>query len=260
MSLGVVNGWWTASPFADRPMVSYPAHPSNYYADRACKPIALVWHEPQERADNYESTPVYFASPNRDASTTYYGDSDGDLYQLVPLDRAPIANGLKNRPLPRFSDGGPEFGAYSLNMQTHSVEVEGYTATIQQTMTQAQYQGCVDLAVLTMVLYDLPRNPLRVGLAHSMLADDRSDGTWIATKSGIPQEATNRVLKIERDINELKALAAAAALRLNGADKRFDGQEALLTSILPPLVAGNAALAEQRLRYIYRAANRPYPS
>lgn len=257
----IFNGWFVAPPFADRPMVSYPAHRSNYYTDRACNPIALVFHEPQEPSDDYESTPVYFASPNRNASTTYYGDSDGDLYQLVPLDRAPIANGWTgDLPIPRFNDGGPEFGGVSLNQQTHSAEIEGYTHNIHQTMTQAQYAGCVDLAVLSMVLYDWPRNPKRVGLAHADVASDRSDGVWIATKSGIPQEATNRVLKMERDIHELKALAAVAALRLNGADKRLDGQEALMTAILPPLVAGNPALAEQRLKYIYTAAGKAYPN
>lgn len=214
------NGWWGESPFADRLMLVHPAHATNYYTDRACNPIALFWHEPQEPADNYESTPVWFATyhadPKQRGSTTYYGDNDGDRYQCVPVDKAPIANGWTgDRPIPRFNDGGPEFGNFSLNMQSHSSEEEGYTATIAQTFTQAQHASAVDLAALFLIMYDLPRNPLRVGLAHADVASDRSDGIWIARKSGVPQEAVNRVLKLEKDINDIKALIVGHALRLN---------------------------------------------
>lgn len=204
-------------------MLVRPAHETNFYTDRVCKPIAFVWHEPQEPADNYESTPVWFATyhpdPNQRGSTTYYGDNDGDRYQCVPIDRAPIANGWTgDRPIPRFNDGGPEFGAYSLNEQSHSSEEEGYSHNIQQTFTDAQYRSAVDLGALFLIMYDLPRNPLRVGLAHADVASNRSDGIWIARKSGIPQEAVNKVLTMEKDIQELKALAWKGAVKDNGQD------------------------------------------
>lgn len=207
----VKGGWWGDSPFSDRLMIAAPAHPTNYYTGRACNPIAWFWHEPQEPSDGYESTPVWFATyhadPKQRGSTTYYGDSDGDCYQCVPVDRAPIANGWTgDKPIPRFNDGGPEFGAYSLNEQSHSKEEEGYTATINRTFTNAQYAGAVDSAALFLIMYDLPRNPLRVGLAHADVASNRSDGIWIARTSGVPQEAVNRVLKLEKDVNDIKAL------------------------------------------------------
>ena len=231
------NGWWANSPFFDRNMLVVPAHPSNYYSGlygkelRVCQPIAYVWHEPQEPADGYESTPVYFSGPDRDASTTYYGDNDGDTYQCVPLNRAPIANGLKGMPVPRFNDGGPEFGAYSLNQQTHSDEEEGYTHNIHITMTNAQHGACVDRAALFLIMYDLPRNPKRVGLAHGHIATDRSDGIWIAEKSGIPQEATDKVLKMEKDIQELKQLAWDNAQRDNVQDKNIWSQALRLNDL-----------------------------
>lgn len=223
------GGLWGTSPFSDRLMIVKLAHPSNYYSGqygrpmRECHPICLFWHEPQEPADGYESTPVFFAGEGREASTTYYGDNDGDAYQCVPLHLAPIANGWTGDiPLPRFNDGGPEFGPFSLNQQSHSAEIEGYTATIAQTMTQAQYAGCVDLAVMSMILYDWPRNPMRVGMAHADVASNRSDGIWIARKSGIPQEAVSRVLKLEKDIEDIKAGLRAFVEVTN---KRNDGQD-----------------------------------
>lgn len=219
-------GWWGESPFADRLMIPYRAHGDNWYSGegqfplRECKPIAFVWHEPQEPSDDYESTPVWFSRyhPNQPGTTTYYNDNDGDVYQCVPLNRAAVANGLNGKLAPRFNDGGPEFGAFSLNQQTHSSEVEGYTATISQTMTQAQHAACVDLAALFLIMYDLPRNPRRVGIGHGELSVDRTDGVWIAQKSGIPQEAVNKVLKMEKDIAELKALAWQGAQKDNAQD------------------------------------------
>jgi len=219
----IKGGYWGTSPFSDRLMIITPAHPDNWYSGggqfplRECSPIAFVWHEPQEDSDDNEQTPRYFAQyhPLTPGSTTYYSDSDGDQYQCVPLARAPVANGLKGRPMPRFNDGGPEFGAFSLNQQSHSSEVEGRSHTIHLTMTNAQYDGCVDLAALSMIMYDWPRNPKRVGLAHGDLATDRSDGLWIAHKSGIPQEATNRVIKLEKDINDIKALVWGQAVKQN---------------------------------------------
>ena len=211
------GGWWGESPFADRRMIVTPAHPSNYYTQRVCKPIAGVFHEPQEPSDNYESTPVYFQTPNIQASTRYYNDNDGDVYQMVPIDRPAIANGLDGMPMPKFNDGGPEFGAFSINDQTENSEVEGMTATIAKTMTEAQWQGCVDVGVLWMVQWDWPRSVGRF-LSHKQLSRNRTDGEWIVKQSGIPQEVVKRVLKIEKDIIDLKGYAWNAASKNNGQD------------------------------------------
>lgn len=222
------RGFFSMSPFSDRRLIVHPAHPTNYYGPTSgrglCKPIAMVFHEPQEPADNYESTPVYFSSPNRDASTRFYTDNDGDLYQLVPIQYGAIANGLDRRPMPRFNDGGPEFGAFSLNLQTDNNEVEGYTHNIAQTFTQAQWDACVDWCVLGLIMYELPRNVGRF-LSHKQLSVDRSDGEWIVTKSGIPQEAVKRVLALEKDVKNLQILAVEQAVKMNGFDNRIKGLE-----------------------------------
>ena len=226
----IKGGWWGESPFADRRMLVVPAHISNYYSQRICKPIAGVFHEPQEPSDTYESTPVYFQTPNIQASTRYYNDNDGDVYQMVPIDRPAIANGLDGMPMPKFNDGGPEFGAYSINDQTENAEVEGLTATIAKTMTQAQWAGCVDLGVLWMVMWDWPRSVGRF-LSHKRLSTQRSDGEWIITQSGIPQEIVKRVTKMEQDIKDLKQFAWTAASKNNDQDKLLWAQQVQINAL-----------------------------
>ena len=221
---------WLTNPFADRNLVIYPAHVSNYYSQRVCKPIAFVLHEPQEPADNYESTPVYFSQPDRQASTRFYGDNDGDIFQLVPLEFPAIANGLDGKPMPRFNDGGPEFGAYSINDQTDNIEVEGLTASIAQTFSQAQYAGLKDWLKLMYIMWDVPRTPQRV-LSHAQLSTQRTDGEWLRTKSGVVQEAINEVLKIEKDIKDLKTFAWTAASKNNDQDKLLWGQQVQINAL-----------------------------
>jgi len=228
----IKGGFFTASPFTDRRIVRFPAHPSNYYPNRICTPISLFIHEPQEPADERESTPVYFATPNVGGTTRWYGDDDGDLYHMVPFPAAAIANGLDGRPEPKFLDGGPEFNGRSLNICSDNIEVEGYTGTIHQTYSNTQHAGLVDWLVLGFVLWNIPRNPKRV-LPHGYVSQHRTDGIWIVEKSGAPEEAVNRVLTMEKDILELKALAwngakkdnelgaliLGHALRLNGLEE-----------------------------------------
>ena len=212
--MNVKNGW-VVNPFANRALFQVPAFIGNYYPARVCTPIALVLHEPQEQADGRESTPVWFQNPDAHASTRWYSDNDGDLYQCVPFPAAAIANGLDGRPEPRFNDGGPEFNGASLNNLTDNIEVEGYTHSISQTLTEAQYQGLCDWLVMGYLHWNLPRNTGRV-LSHFQISKDRSDGEWLRTKSGVVQEAVNRVLQIEKDIRDLKGYAYRDAQRING--------------------------------------------
>ena len=211
----IVKNGWVVNPFADRAVFQVPALASNYYPERICKPIALVIHEPQEDSDQYESTPVWFQNPAAKGSTRWYGDSDGDLYQMVPFPAAAIANGLDGKVEPRFNDGGPEFNGVSLNTLTDNIEVEGWTHSIAQTFTEAQYQGVCDWIVMGYLMWDLPRNPKRV-FAHSDVSVQRSDGHWIVYKSGVVQEAMRRLTNIEKDIRDLKGYAYRDAQRING--------------------------------------------
>lgn len=225
----VKNGW-VVNPFVDRAMFQAPAYIGNYYPARVCTPIALVLHEPQEEADGRESTPVWFQNPSANASTRWYADNDGDLYQCVPFPAAAIANGLDGRPEPKFRDGGPEFNGQSLNNLTDNIEVEGYTHNIHQTFTEAQYQGLCDWLVMGYLHWNLPRNTGRV-LSHYQISANRSDGEWLRTKSGVVQEAVNRVLQIEKDIKELKALTWNNAVKNNDQDKLLWAQQVQINEL-----------------------------
>lgn len=153
-----------------------PADKTNYYSPISHggvpnRPRALVLHTPEEPADEWESTPNYFAQPNRQASTHYYADSDGDWYQLVPEMCAAIANGLKGRPLPAWADPNT-----SLNWQTLSVEIEGYAASIHQTMPRGgpQWNAVVKWVADRCHKHAIPLDRQHV-MGHYQLADNRTD-------------------------------------------------------------------------------------
>lgn len=160
----------------DSPLVTHvvPADPTNIY-DPANhggipnKPRGLVLHTPQEPSDDYESTPVYFSQPNRSASTHFYSDNDGDLFQLVPEHFGAIANGLRNKPRPAWADPNT-----SLNWQTLSIEIEGYAATIGQTLTARQRATVVAWIVDCAQRHAIPIDRAHV-IGHYEVADNRSD-------------------------------------------------------------------------------------
>ena len=154
----------------DSPLVTHvvPADPTNVL--RAVNhPKVIVLHTPEEPSDNYESTPVYFSQPNRSASTHYYADSDGDLYQMVPEAHGAIANGVKGKPYPAGTDP-----AISLNYQSVNIEIEGYAATIGQTLTARQRTTVLRWIVSCATRYGIPIDRAHV-IGHYEVADNRSD-------------------------------------------------------------------------------------
>lgn len=120
---------------------------------------------------HHESTPAYFAGANRQASTHYYADSDGDWYQMVPERCAAIANGLRGKPRPSWADP-----ATSLNWQTLSVEIEGYAATIHQHCTPGtpQWDSVVRWVEDRTRVHGIPLDRAHV-IGHYEVADNRSD-------------------------------------------------------------------------------------
>lgn len=188
-----------------------PADPRNYYGPdsgrRKCWPLAIVYHTPQEPADNYESTPAYFSTfrpydpatgLGGPASTRYYLDNDGDLYQMVPEDWGAIANGLDGKPKPYWAL--PD----SLNLQTDNIEIEGYAHSLKDTMTNAQWRTLVDWSTWSMIRYSISREEGRM-MGHYELSVQRSDpGPWLMG-SGIKQEVLARVNQYERDVKMLQA-------------------------------------------------------
>lgn len=161
---------------ADYPgAIVYPAHPSNYYRPDGHggvpnRPRAWVLHTPEEPADDNESTPAYFSQPDRKASTLYYLDHDGDVYQLVPESCAAIANGLLGKPQPSWAAPG------SLNWQTLNVEIEGRAASIHETMPVGgvQFQALVRLIRHRSGAWGIPLDRGHT-MGHDQISIERTD-------------------------------------------------------------------------------------
>ena len=224
-----------------------PAAPENYYGPgsgrRKCWPLAIVYHTPEEPSDDRESTPYYFQTyrPERGAaSTRYYSDSDGDIYQMVPEEWGAVANGLDGKPKPYWAL--PD----SLNLQTDNIEIEGYAATLKDTMTSAQWKSLVDWSVWVFIRYGIPREEARM-MAHYELSVQRSDpGPWLLSPaSGFKAEVLARVNQYEKDVKSLRA------------DVEAQRRELLTLGIL--LATGREAEAEARVKYMATAGNIPLP-
>ena len=166
---------------ADYPgAIVYPAHPNNYGGyGRGNTPKAIVLHTPEEPADDYESTPAWFANPAASASTHYYGDNDGDIYQMVPESDCPWANGNKggvNRTWKGVKDAWPPWAevGVSLNCQTISIEIEGKAATIGQTLNDVQFDSLVKWIKNVAGRYNIPLDRDHI-IGHFEVATDRTD-------------------------------------------------------------------------------------
>lgn len=173
---------------ADYPgAIVYPAHPNNYGGyGRGNTPKAIVLHTPEEKADDYESTPVWFANPTAQASTHYYFDNDGDLYQHVPEADCPYANGNRggaskvppegNRVWKGQLDVWPPWAevGVSLNCQTLSAEIEGKAANIGDTLTDKQFNKLVEWIKAKSAQYGIPLDRDHI-IGHFEVATDRTD-------------------------------------------------------------------------------------
>lgn len=156
---------------ADYPgSIVYPAHETNII-HRANNPKVIVLHTPEEPADNYESTPVWFSGPNRGGSTHYYSDNDGDWYQLVPEKLGAIANGVRGRPYPTGTNSG-----LSLNLQSVSVEIEGYAANIANTCPRGgrQWKAIVKWVLWEALRWNIPVTRAYI-IGHYEVANNRTD-------------------------------------------------------------------------------------
>ena len=149
-----------------------PAHPTNVLRE-VNVPRALVIHTPEEPADDYESTPIWFQRPNIGGSTHYYADNDGDYIQCVPDRFGAIANGLKGKPRPVWALLVPE---PSLNYQTLSIEVEGYAAAMPRTCPPGsrQWLSVRNWIISRGLVYGIKIDRVHI-VGHYELATDRSD-------------------------------------------------------------------------------------
>ena len=127
-----------------------PAHRSNYYtpedqpyAGAPRRQIAICYHTPEEPWDDNEVTPQWFQRPEANASTGYYADSDGDLYQMVRDHHFAWAQGTRTRNRPNTRFPRPTWWRdelISYNTCMLSIEIEGYAHDIARTFTPGSRQ------------------------------------------------------------------------------------------------------------------------
>lgn len=134
-------------------------------------PKVLVLHTPEEPADDIEVTPYYFQKENLRASTTYYLDNDGDWYQMVPEKQGAIANGVINKPYPEGTNP-----LRTLNLQSLSVEIEGYARNMDVTMPRGsvQWNELVKWVRVKTQQYNIPLIRSRV-IGHYEVSNRRTD-------------------------------------------------------------------------------------
>ena len=180
-------------------------------------PRALVLHTPEEDADQNEVTPRWFADPRARASTHYYADDDGDLYQMVADRDCAWAQGThagnrhwKGRAgaLPPWNEG------VNNNCRALSIEIEGRAASIGRTLTEAQRRTVVRWIAHQSEQYGIPLDREHV-VGHEELALDKRD-PGIAL-GGFPIDALiseARVLRhgVDRESVEREVRAAREAL------------------------------------------------
>lgn len=207
-------------------VIVVPAHSTNIL--RAInRPVALVIHTPEEPADDVESTPRYFAFPNRNASTHYYTDNDGDLYQMVPEEHGAIANGLRNRPRPIWAGASG-----SLNYRTLSNEVEGYARAMHRTcpLGSRQWVSLRNWIISCALRYEIEISRVYI-VGHFELADNRSDpGT----------------LKLD----QLVAEAATLARAIIGSAAEITAEARIRRALGPAYEAGDWETLHNQLHYL----------
>ena len=229
-----------------------PAHSTNIITSRRNVPKVNVYHTPEEPADDIEVTPGYFQRPNLGASTHYYDDSDGDLYQMVDEDDGALANGVLGRPYPADTDP-----SYSLNYQSRSIEMEGYAATIHLTCWRGspQWLTAVRFCLAGHLMHGIPIDRAH-NIGHYEVSVERSDPGLLDLDAIV--EDARRMLEddMTEDERELLRLTAKTFV-LDTAELSFyteDEQTALMLDRLrryhaavPTSLSGRLSNLEARL-------------
>lgn len=156
----------------------HPGRMSNYGVQSVIN--AVILHTPEEPADDYESTPVFFwQDPNTNGSvggTQYYLSNNGDWIQMARDYQQVHAQGVAsaNARLPRPIWFDPSLISY--NTQCLSVEIEGYAATLHQTMPVGgvQWKSLVKWIAYKCKQYNIPVTRQYI-MGHWELAKDRTD-------------------------------------------------------------------------------------
>lgn len=152
--------------------IDYPAHSTNTLGP-PCQPKGWVLHTPEEKADGDPGTPRWFAAfhanPDQRGSTHYFVSYLGFVFQCVSEANAPIANGVLGKPYPAWAND-----KVSLNRQSLSVEIEGYAATIRDTISPAQTTALLGLLAYGCEKYGIPKDRAHI-IGHYEVATNRTD-------------------------------------------------------------------------------------
>ena len=160
-----------------------PAHASNYstaasrpYSGAQRRFVALCYHTPEEPWDDNEVTPAWFEDPRANASTNYYADSDGDLYQMVSDEDFAWAQGVwsKDRVEPRPAWWRDEYVSYNTCML--SIEIEGYAHKIGETFLVGcrQFETVAAWSAFVCEKYGIPIDRTH-HVGHSELSREKGD-------------------------------------------------------------------------------------
>ncbi len=160
-----------------------PAHASNYstaasrpYSGAQRRFVALCYHTPEEPWDDNEVTPAWFEDPRANASTNYYADSDGDLYQMVRDEDFAWAQGVwsKDRVEPRPAWWRDEYVSYNTCML--SIEIEGYAHKIGETFLvgSRQFETVAAWSAFVCEKYGIPIDRTH-HVGHSELSRQKGD-------------------------------------------------------------------------------------
>ncbi len=160
-----------------------PAHASNYstaasrpYSGAPRRFVALCYHTPEEPWDDNEVTPAWFEDPRANASTNYYADSDGDLYQMVRDEDFAWAQGVwsKDRVEPRPAWWRDKYVSYNTCML--SIEIEGYADKIGETFVvgSRQFETVAAWSAFVCEKYGIPIDRTH-HVGHSELSRQKGD-------------------------------------------------------------------------------------
>lgn len=183
--------------------IVWEAHPSNVGVGTN-NPKVIVYHTPEEPADGYPGTPYWFARehPGSEGSTHYFDSYLGFIWQCVKEDARAIANGVTaNKSYPAGTNSN-----ISLNLQSISIEIEGYAATIGQTLSVAQHKALVDWTVYACKKYNIPADRQHI-IGHYEVASNRSDPGTLPIDSIVAEvkailEGDNMDPLLEKRLNE----------------------------------------------------------
>lgn len=132
-------------------------------------PRGIGIHTPEEAPDDYPATPYYFHNlTNRQASTTFFVSYLGFVFQCVPVKSGAYGNALEGKPSPIWATSD------NLNLQSISIEVEGFASSIHITMPRgsAQWVSLVRLVAWCCKTYNIPTSNI---FGHYEVSIFRSD-------------------------------------------------------------------------------------